>query len=430
MRTVFQAVLAQTTRRAWVMLALFASVLLLALATGEDALYRLSYFLALVVVISYGWAQINLRRLDMRTEQQDSVAQVGETLEGSIYVRNGSWLPVSWVEIVQLSDMPGRGCGGAAQLSPHSWEAWRTDRLCHSRGVYTVGPLVARTNDPLGLFKIERTQGDPMKIVVYPPVLELPYFRLPVGGLAGEERVARRARIRSAHASAVREYSHNDSLSLIHWPYTAKCDRLMCKEFDAGGYGDLWIVVDLERRVQQSKGWEKTDEYAVAAAASIAHRALTEERPVGLIAYGDQEYLLPLGSGSRQMSRVLETLATSKTEGDAALGFVLGQNAARFLSSASVLVVTSSIDTEWVDVLQSLADSGLRATVALVDPESFGGDRSCVDVVMKLAVAGIETYIIRSGDLLSSALSRSVAPHDLAILERWSLGELAPASEA
>lgn len=412
------------------MMVLLAVVIFLAFASGEAVLYRLSYFLALVLVGSYAWTRLNLWRLDMWVEEQSSVAQVGDTLEGSIYVRNGSFLPVSWVEIVQVSDMPGDVCGGATQLPPRGWEAWRTERFCHARGVYTIGPLVARSSDPLGLFRIEKNQGDPIKVIIYPPVLELPYSRLPVAGLSGEERVLHRPQARTAQASTVREYSHNDSLSRIHWPSTAKWGQLMCKEFDSGGYGDVWVVLDLEREIQGSTGMEKTDEYAVGAAASLAHLALTEERSVGLIAYGDQEYVLPLGTGSKQMSRVLETLTVSRTEGDIPLSNVLCQNAVRFGRLASLLVVTSSTDVEWVAILQNLSYRGLRIMVVLVDPASFGGDESCYQVVTRLVSTGIPVYVIRRGDLLPLALSRPANPHDLHIFEQCSPGELIPASEA
>lgn len=429
-RTALERFFAQTTRRAWVMTGVLAVVIFLAFATGEGVLYRVTYFLALVLVGGYAWAHLNLWRLHMRVEEQPSVAQVGDTLEGSIYVRNDSFLPVSWVEIVQVSDMPGHVCGGAAQLPSRGWEAWRTERGCYSRGVYTIGPLMARTSDPLGLFRIEKAEGVPIKVTIYPRVVELPYCRLPVAGLSGEEKVLRRPQTRTAQASTVREYSHNDSVSLIHWPSTAKWNQLMCKEFDSGGHGDVWIVLDLQRQVQESMETEKTDEYAVATAASLAHLALTEERSVGLIAYGDEEYLLSPGNGSKQMSGVLETLAISRTEGNVGLSDLLQQNAVRFGRLGSLLVVTSSTNLEWVTTLQRLSYSGLRIMVVLVDPASFGGDRSCYEVVMGLADAGIPAYIIRRGDLLPLALSRPMNPRDLHMFEQNSQGELIAAPEA
>lgn len=411
------------------MVVLFVVILFLALATGEGVLYRLTYLLALVMGVSYAWTRLNLWRLDIRVEGQSSIAQVGDVLEGSIYVCNKSFLPTNWVEIMQMSDMPGDVCGGATRLPARGWEAWEVQRRCYARGVYTIGPLVACSSDFLGLFRVEVIRGDAIKVVVYPPAVELPYFRLPSAGLSGEERIRHRPPTRSAHAGTVREYDHGDSMNRIHWPSTAKHGRLMSKEFDSGGSGDEWIVVDLERRVQHSQGMERTDEYAVAAAASLARVAITDRRSVGLIAFGDQEYLLPLASGVRQMSNVLDTLAWSKTEGDTPLAEVLSQAALTFDRFASLLVVTSSTATEWVPVLQKLAYRGLTVVVVVVDPASFGGSQSCYEVVMRLVSAAIPAYMVRRGDALPLALAAPVTLHDLPVVEQLSASEVVPASK-
>jgi uncharacterized protein (DUF58 family) len=203
----------------------------------------------------------------------------------------------------------------------------------------------------------------------------------------------------------------------------------MSKEFDSGGGGDVWVVLDLERKIHQSQGTERTDEYAVAIAASVASLALAEERSVGLIAYGDQEYLLPLRGGTKQMSRVLETLTLSKTEGDTALAGVLLQNAGQFGRSASLLVVTSSTATEWISILQDMRYRGLSIVVVLVDPTSFGGQQSLDEVVMELVSVGIPAYAVHKGDPLPYALSRPITPDDLPIFKQRSKPELLPASE-
>ena len=203
----------------------------------------------------------------------------------------------------------------------------------------------------------------------------------------------------------------------------------MSKEFDSGGAGDVWVVLDLERKIQHSQGTERTDEYAVAIAASLVCLALTEEHSVGFVAHGDNEYLLPLKGGSQQMSRVLETLTLSKTAGDDALAGVLVKNARQFGRSASLLVITSSTAPEWVSVLRELRSRGLNIVVVLVDPASFGGTQSLDEVVVKLATIGIPAYLVRRGDLLSYALSRPITMNDLSVFTRYGKPERMPAYE-
>jgi len=428
-KNAFSRFYTQTTPRGRGTMIFLAIILLLAIATGEVVLYRVSYFLMLVLVGSYVWVRLKLWRLDMRMQDKSYVVQVGDMLKEPFYVRNDSPLPTGWVEIMQMSNIPGNVSGIATAIGAREQERLEIDTFCHVRGVYTIGPLVARTSDPLGLFQVQIIQGSPIKVMVQPPIVALPYFRLPVAERLGEESARYRSQTRTPHVATVREYIHGDSLNQIHWLSTAKTGQLMSKDFDSGGTGDVWVVLDLERKIQHSQGTERTDEYAVAITASLVHLALTEEHSVGFIAHGDNEYLLPLKGGSQQMSRVLETLTLSKTEGDEALAGVLVENARQFGRSASLLVVTSSTATEWISVLRQLRSRGLNIVVVLVDPASFGGKQALDEVVMKLVSVGIPAYVVHRGDPLSHALSRPITPDDLPIFKQYSKPEQIPASE-
>jgi len=411
------------------MVLLLAIIFLFAIATGEGVLYRVSYFLTLVIVVSYVCVRLTLWRLDMRMQNKSYVAQVGDMLKWYVHVRNNCRLPTGLVEIVQMSNMPGDVSGIATTIGAWGQKWLEMHAFCHARGVYTIGPPMARSSDPLGLFRVQIIQGNPIKVVIRPPVVELPYFRLLAADGLGEETVRHRSRTRTPHVSTIREYIQGDSLNQIHWLSTAKSGQLMSKEFDSGGGNDVWIVPDLERKIHCSQGMDRTDEYAVAITTSLAYLALGEERSVGLITYGDHEYLLPLGAGTKQMSSVLDTLTLSKTEGDNTLAGVLAENAGQFDRSASLIVVTSSTATEWISVLRELRYHGLNIVVVLVDPASFGGKQSLDEVVMELAGIGIPAYVVRRGDPLPNALSQPITSDYLPISRQYSKTEQIPASE-
>lgn len=420
----------QTTPRGRGMLLLVAVMFLLAIATGEAVVYRMTLLPALLVVASYVCARLKLWRLEMSMQDKSHVAQVGHVLRSHVHVRNRSPLPTGWVEIVQMTDMPDSVSGMASAIPGRGEDHLQTATLCHARGVYTIGPLLARTSDPLGLFQVQTVQGNPVRVVVQPPVVPLPHFHLPVAERPGDEGASYRSQAPTPNVAAVREYIHGDRLNRIHWLSTAKRGQLMSKEFDTGGGGDVWIVLDLERNTHHTRGTQRSDEYAVAIAASLAHLALMEECSVGLIAHGDREYLLPLVRGVQQMTKVLDTLILSKTEGDHSLADVLLKNATRFERYASLLVVTSSTDVEWTSVLRQLRYRSLNIAVVLVDPTSFGGQQSQDNVVVRLLGAGIPTYVVREGDRLTDALSEPITLDYLPALRHDGGPEQAVASRA
>ncbi len=415
MTTAYSRFSAQTRPRARGMLLLLVIVLFFAIATGEVVLYRVVGFLALLILSSYVCVRLKLWRLDMWMQNKLYAVQVGDTLNWYVYVRNNSPLPTGWVEIALLSEMSGNIPGVATSVGARGEERLEMQVFCHARGVYSVGPLVARTHDPLGLFQVQIVRGTRVKVVVQPPVIPLPHFRLPVGERLGEESIRYRSLTRTPHVGTVREYIPGDRLNQIHWLSTAKIGQLMSKEFDSGGVGDVWLILDLQRRIHHSQGTDKTDEYGVAIAASLAHLALREEHSVGLIAYGDHEYVLPLNGGDQQMSKILETLILSKTEGGDPLADVLVENAGQFGRSSSLLVITSSTATEWISALRELRSRSLNIVVVLVDPASFGGEESLDAVVMELMSTGIPAYVVRRGDHLTHALSRPMIQYGLSI---------------
>lgn len=414
---IFSRFHARTTPRGRGMVLLLAIIFFFAIATGEGVLYRMSYFLTLVMVSSYVYLWLRLRGLEMQTKGKSYVVQVGDVLELHVYLRNESRLKTGWFEITLVSNMPGNVSGIATAVSARGQDQVEMHIPCQARGVYTIGPLLARTNDPLGLFRREIVQGNALNVVVQPAIVRLPGFKLPVAEQTGEESVQYRSQTRTPHVASVREYIRGDNLNQIHWLSTAKIGQLMSKEFDSAGSGDLWVVLDLEEKVHHSQGTESTDEYAVVVATSLVYLALGEERSVGLITYGDREYILPMGGGSGQMSTILETLTLCKTEGTDPLAKVLMRNIGQFGKSASLLVVTASAATEWVSILREVRNRGLNTVAVLVDPASFGGEQSLDEVVMELLNAGIPAYMVRKGDSLPYALSRPIMPDYLPVSE-------------
>ena len=82
----------------------------------------------------------------------------------------------------------------------------------------------------------------------------------------------------------MRDYTTGDSFGRIHWPLSAHHGRLMSKTFEQPLTTDIWILLDLDRKVHFGEGEESTVEYAISLAASMASQVHSRGRQVGLIA--------------------------------------------------------------------------------------------------------------------------------------------------
>jgi uncharacterized protein (DUF58 family) len=251
------------------------------------------------------------------------------------------------------------------------------------------------------------TYGHSQSILVYPRAAELPNFYVPPANLPGEGRFRKRTHYVTPNASGIREYAPGDAFNRIHWRSTARTGEIMVKTFELDPASDIFILQDLERRVNAGSGEESTEEYGVRVAASIARHYILDNRSVGMITFGRDLKVVEPERGQQQLTRILETLATVDAVGDAPLSNILMEEQRRFGRHTTLILITSSTDDLWLTAAQSLAQRGVRVAVVLIDPSTFGTSRSPLLLFGQLTASDIMTYVVRKGDDLSLALSPS-----------------------
>lgn len=387
-----------------VILILLVSVFV-AFGTGFWLLFRLVYIIAFAVPLCWLLVWWNTRDLEADVDRRTMRAQVGQEAQEIIEIRNKSVLPKVWLEVEDPSDLPGHRSKRVVIIPPRRSRNWVVNTRLTRRGLFDWGPLRITATDPFGIFRRHKFIGGTQQILVYPPVVDLPHFQAPPANLPGEGRFRRRTHYVTPNASGVREYAPGDAFNRIHWRSTARTGELMVKTFELDPASDIWVILDLERRVNAGKDEESTEEYGVRIAASVARHYIVSNRPVGMITFGKDLRVLEPERGQQQLTRILETLATSYAVGDAPLGNLLMEEQRRFGRHTTMVVVTSSTDDSWLTAIQSLTQRGVRAAAILVDPSTFGDSRSPLMLFGQLTASDILTYVVRRGEDLSLALS-------------------------
>ncbi|HUT20670.1 MAG TPA: DUF58 domain-containing protein [Anaerolineae bacterium] len=354
--------------------------------------------------LAYVWAREMALHVTARRALRYGWMQVGDRLEERFEVGNASWLPLLWAEVDDASDLPGYRIGRVASCGPHGVVRWTTEQVCTRRGLYTLGPWLLRISDPFGFTSITLRHGEQEAILVHSPVVALPEIELPRGLRAGSSRARRHSREATIDASHTRTYRPDDPLRTIHWPSSAHRGTLIVREAEDTVSGDLWIVLDLERSVQVGEEEESTEEYGVILAASLADRTLRQDRAVGLVAYGATLAYLPPGRGKAQRWRILQALAAAKAGGARSLAEVLSQLRPSLGRGSTVLVITPSLSTAWVDALLPLTRSSAMPAAVLLDAASFeaapspaGREGEADNLRLLLARAGVPAHVIRQG---------------------------------
>lgn len=374
-------------------------------ATGFDFFFRFLYVLLLVLGIGLGWAWLNLRGLEVRLTRLSTRGQVGGYLDGQIQIFNRNRLPKSWLEVTEVSDLPGYSGGRGVGLVRDQSRTWRVATYLSRRGIYKTGQLEVTSQDPFGLFRLSRRFLEPQEYVVFPAALPLPNLDPRIANLPSDSRVTRRSDHITPDSSAVREYSPGDSFRSIHWRYTARMNTLMVKEFDIGMSAEAWVLLDMYRSSHVGEDAEdNTEEMAVTIAASIINRLLELSMPAGLAANAEQTYVFRPDSSPSQLGRLMEPLATMRATGNVTLARFLYDLRPHLTRFNSLTVITPSRHSEWIQPLQRLRRQGVNLSVVYIDPESYGGSADVQSPIELLFQNEITTYLVKKGEPLDQAL--------------------------
>ncbi|MFQ5400774.1 MAG: DUF58 domain-containing protein [Anaerolineae bacterium] len=418
-------------RRTTVFLLALAA-LLGGLITGKALFFTLSYLLGLLLVVSFAWAWVSINWVHLSRNTRTRRTQVGRPLEEQFTLRNTSIIPKLWIEVRDFATLPHHRTSRVIDnLSSHKSYSWRIRTLCQERGRYRLGPIRLRAGDPFGLFLMEREWTATTNVVVYPMTVNIQQFPLPVGVLSGGDALRRRTHYVTTNAAGVRDYAPGDSFSRIHWPSTARRNRLIVKEFELDPLADIWLVPDMSvfghivprsttassasdldvltawKALKEYQLPESTEEYTVTITASLAQHFLRRDRAVGMLAYGQSNEIVQPDRGERQLNRILETLAVLRAQGQVPIDDVINAESHLFPRGTTVIVVTATTRTSWASAARQLMRRGLRVVTVLVNPESFGGTRSAIPVASLLQASGMDVHVVNSGDDLAATLSHT-----------------------
>lgn len=425
--------------RSWVLILIFVISTLGALAIGNTLFFNLMYLTGSILVLSFVWAWLNVHWVKITRHVRTSHVQVGGFIEERLVLQNTGHLPKLWIELKDHSNLPlHRASRVVSNLGSKRQRSWPVRTPCYRRGRFMLGPITLASSDPFGLFPLKKNlpQQFTSHVVVYPMAVDLPGFHPPIGEQIGGEALRRRTHYVTTNVSGIREYAFGDSFNRIHWPSTARTGKMMVKEFELDPIADLWIFLDMEKRVQAGLSydqiplpklpevhWERlprfelapsTEEYGVTIAASLAKHFLRQNRNVGLVTYANAYHrdIAQSDRGERQLTRIYEMLAVTQAHGSIPLAEMLAAETMRLNRNTNVIIVTAATDLDWVMAARNLNNRGVRVTAVVLDPSSFGTPYNSLEAEIELTASHIPHYVVHNGDRLEQTLAnvRSVKP--------------------
>lgn len=355
-----------------------------------------------------------------------STATEGEQVTFQVAVRNLGWLPrymIGVLDRLPFADGGSRRDGAretllaqVSFLAPRAEERIEAKVTCERRGLFEIGPVGIATSFPLGLAESRvDALGGRQTLTVYPQLFDI--ADLP---LRGTPRLIHRGALLlpegagNAEFRGLREYRPGDSPKHIHWPTSARLNRLMVREFEPLASASLHLALDLSVGSEAGSGKHTTLEYAVKIAGSIARFACERGMPVRLIASGQTPTDIPANSGEQHFSAILKKLAVVRADGQESYADLLTRVSADIEAGENVVsfwAETPKQSERTLDAIATLRHDGAHLIVVLFDRESFSGVRmGAADVRVEdraggLREIGAHVLEVHRGDNLQAVLN-------------------------
>jgi len=378
--------------RAWHVAVLWLALFAAAVASGVELLSYLAYLIAFVGLAMWVVSRQTLEGLGVKRHIGQGYAHLGDTIELRYELRNDHRFGKLWLEVFEESNWPEHLPGRVLSIAGQKERRWKVLVRALRRGRFHLGPIVLRSGDPFGLFSTEMRLDAPALILVYPKVAPLPHWQLPGSLLEGGVLTGQRSLQATSMVMGIREYRPGDAYNRIHWRSSARHRTLQVKEFELDKTADLWIYLDLDRHWHRGEGELATIERAVTVIASVIAKALREHRSVGLVTNGRRAETLQPDRGTKQFGKLMQFLAEVQAGGELPLAETLIETTPRIRRGSSCLIVTPSLDRQWVRPAGTLREAAISTQAVVIGSPSRMDERDRARrnaVLGELAIAGI-----------------------------------------
>ncbi len=397
-----------------------------------EILTRVVILIAALIVVAWAWTALSLVGFTMIRDARVSRQQVGQIFEERYRVLNMLPLARLWVEVRDESELPGRfGSRVLSLIGPKQQRGYAAYTMLNRRGRFQLGPTTILSGDPFGLFLRSKRIAGRQELLVLPYVVDLDTFPSPRGQFPGGKAILQKATEVTPQSAGVREYMPGDGLRSIHWPTSARRDRLMVKEYEQDPQADVWIFLDADKsahnrgqvddtleRIDQLWLWKynredrkvtlppDTFEYGVSAAGSIASYYLRHGRAVGLVCASEVVTVLPPERGERQLNKILENLAFLKCDGKLPLLGLVEAESPQLPRASTVVVITPSVDPTVEVAVDALLVRRMRPVVVSLDVKSFGEPVDTAEFLARLQSRSVPVVVVRKDEPLQESLER------------------------
>ncbi len=357
------------------LLTLAVFLFIVATNTQSGWLYFTTALILGLLVFNLVTAIINLKGLTIKREFASRGRQ-DEPHRVTIRVRNNGSLPRMFLMIedsfpaMAPDDKPPRML--IPYIPPRQEVRVHYSRSPYRRGVYEFGPVTVHASGYLGFFNFyRRIRLDSSQLTVFPGFL--PMGRLVLNNKASYWGRGERSFTfsgRSIDFAGIQEYRPGNEIRYIHWPSTARNNRLMIKEFNEIANHSITVLIDNTPKSSIGEGRDTTLEYMIKAGATLLDRASRANYTCNLILLENNHPVYHRNLSAIAVQYQLARLKVAPTDKPLESRFEEISEHLRGSGELFILRVAPFTDMRF---LQGVLSRSIGVTVLFFSPELFIG---------------------------------------------------------
>ncbi|MGQ9650869.1 MAG: DUF58 domain-containing protein [Phycisphaerae bacterium] len=274
--------------------------------------HMVSWAIGAVLAIGVAWPWLSVAVVTGTLTFSRTRVREGESVNIELTLRNRLPWSVCGLTVRAKGESASADWASIRTLAGLSKQKVSLHFVPNRRGEYPVGGVQITCGFPFGICRAGRDLQVLRRLIVWPrtwPVRELPSA---LGVMEMEGPCFLNKPGFHGDTLAVRPYRRGDSLRRVHWPQTARHDRLIVCERQASSHPELTVWLDTTPDHHRGSDHNSTLERAIRVAASLCNSWIDAGARVGLIA---GHHVIEPDGGSAHKQYLLDSLATIPVQG-------------------------------------------------------------------------------------------------------------------
>lgn len=317
----------------------------------------------------------------------------GDSLKIKVTLKRRSFLPILFLVVQEIepkgafSELTPRDLRKLLPIGFKSQVSWSYTIPSLTRGRHELQGLQIQVADVLGW--IQKTKYIEAKkiLIVYPKVENVQFNRRLSSEQGKIGYTNQKQQQQSTLVASIRDYAPGDRMSWVHWSSFAKTGMLYTKEFEYQKSDEVCVILDTTKGVNF--------EGQVSFAASFMQAAHRQKEPICFLGAGEHRFSLAEFRSENDVEQLMYYLATIEPTIYEPKKIYGHDELVR--SSNAIILITSQLDVEWIDLLKMNATRGSKPIIYIVRPDNQPKWTADPVVEYHAEKAGIQVVYVERG---------------------------------